>query len=361
MNLPPQFMAELRARTSLVEIAKERVKLRRSGREWIGCCPFHHEKSGSFTVNEDKAFVHCFGCGAHGDAITFIMRYESLGFMDAVRYLAARAGLAVPGDDGPPPEIAPRPVVKRTTPEDQDQLLQFRIQGARDKWAAGLPWRGTLVEDYLRGRGCCPPDDLAHLRFLPTLKYKHHREDGSLCRGTFAAQIAPFQSVDREIRAVHVTYLGPDGRKADVPRAKKMFGPAWGCAIRFAAPARILAVAEGIETGLSVRRACPDLAIWVAGSLGNVAGDGHEDGPVRPHPVSGKPLPTVYPDMERPGMRLPAGVEEVIILADADGDRPTGEVLVERAARRFTAQGLRVRVALPPAGMDFNDMIMEAA
>ena len=75
------------------------VKLIRAGREWKACCPFHNEKTPSFTVNDDKGFYHCFGCGAHGDAIRFLTDQRGMPFMDAVKELAAKAGMDVPAPD----------------------------------------------------------------------------------------------------------------------------------------------------------------------------------------------------------------------------------------------------------------------
>jgi len=96
MALSPQFLDELRGRVGLVDVIARRVKLQRKGREHLGLCPFHSEKTPSFTVSEDKGFFHCFGCGAHGDVIGFVMRSEHLSFPEAVERLAAQAGLAVP-------------------------------------------------------------------------------------------------------------------------------------------------------------------------------------------------------------------------------------------------------------------------
>lgn len=96
MALSPQFLDELRARVGLVDIISRRVKLQRKGREHLGLCPFHNEKTPSFTVNEEKGFFHCFGCGAHGDMIGFLMRSEHLSFPEAVERLAGQAGLTVP-------------------------------------------------------------------------------------------------------------------------------------------------------------------------------------------------------------------------------------------------------------------------
>lgn len=101
MAFPSHFLDELRDRLSLVAFVGRRVKLIRRGREHTGLCPFHNEKSPSFTVNEDKGFFHCFGCGAHGDLITFEMRTGNLTFMEAVERLALEAGMEMP-------ELSPR-------------------------------------------------------------------------------------------------------------------------------------------------------------------------------------------------------------------------------------------------------------
>ncbi|MBX9786367.1 MAG: DNA primase [Alphaproteobacteria bacterium] len=96
MPVRGKFLDTLRSRLSLSEIVGEKVKLTRKGREYHGLCPFHHEKTPSFTVNNEKEFYHCFGCGAHGDAIRFLTEIHKFTFMEAVKELAARAGLAIP-------------------------------------------------------------------------------------------------------------------------------------------------------------------------------------------------------------------------------------------------------------------------
>src|SRR5690606_2439716 len=93
---PPQFLDELRNRLSIAEVIQKRVRLQRRGREFTGLCPFHNEKTPSFTVSEEKGFFHCFGCGAHGDVVGFVMRAEGLSFPEAVERLADQAGLQVP-------------------------------------------------------------------------------------------------------------------------------------------------------------------------------------------------------------------------------------------------------------------------
>ncbi|MEE8270738.1 MAG: CHC2 zinc finger domain-containing protein, partial [Alphaproteobacteria bacterium] len=96
MPLPPQFLDELRARISVSDVIGRRLRLTHAGHEFKGLCPFHREKTPSFTVNDQKGFFHCFGCGAHGDVIGFLMRHDNLPFVEAVEQLAGQAGLQVP-------------------------------------------------------------------------------------------------------------------------------------------------------------------------------------------------------------------------------------------------------------------------
>ena len=90
MALPPGFLDELRARTPLPGLIGRKTRLLKSGRNWKGCCPFHEEKTPSFYVYDDH--FHCFGCGAHGDAVTFVMRADGAQFMEAVERLAGLLG-----------------------------------------------------------------------------------------------------------------------------------------------------------------------------------------------------------------------------------------------------------------------------
>src|SRR5690606_33820927 len=100
-RIPDSFIDSLLARTDIVELIDARVKLKRAGREYTACCPFHDERSPSFTVSPTKQFYHCFGCGAHGTAIKFLMEYDRLEFLDAVEELAKRAGMEVPRENKP--------------------------------------------------------------------------------------------------------------------------------------------------------------------------------------------------------------------------------------------------------------------
>src|SRR6185312_15245746 len=97
---PERFIDELLARVDIVDVVQPRVPLKRAGREWTACCPFHDERTPSFYVSPAKQFYHCFGCGAHGSAVRFLMEYERLEFPDAVEELAQSVGLTVPHEGG---------------------------------------------------------------------------------------------------------------------------------------------------------------------------------------------------------------------------------------------------------------------
>src|SRR4051812_16425669 len=93
---PSSFVEDLKSHVDIVQVVQERVPLKKAGVTWKGLCPFHGEKTPSFHVNGDKGFFHCFGCAVGGDVIKFIELYDKVSFPDAVRLLAARAGLQVP-------------------------------------------------------------------------------------------------------------------------------------------------------------------------------------------------------------------------------------------------------------------------
>lgn len=108
MSLTPQFLDELRSRTSLSALIGRTIKVTKAGREFKACCPFHNEKTPSFYINDDKGFYHCFGCSAHGDAIRWMTDQRGLPFMDAVKELAQAAGMEVPAADPRAAERAER-------------------------------------------------------------------------------------------------------------------------------------------------------------------------------------------------------------------------------------------------------------
>ena len=96
MSIPQDFVHDLLARVDIVELIGRHVQLKRGGANHMGLCPFHGEKSPSFSVSNSKQFFHCFGCGKHGDAVGFLMEHAGLSFPEAVRELAQEVGLEVP-------------------------------------------------------------------------------------------------------------------------------------------------------------------------------------------------------------------------------------------------------------------------
>jgi DNA primase len=141
----PSLLEEIRARADIVELVGQWVKLKKAGENWKGLCPFHTEKTPSFTVNPKKGIFHCFGCGAGGDAFNFLMRQDRLAFPEAVRMLAQRAGVELP--------------TARTAPEADGKLEALRQIMARagEFYAANL-WQaeGERARAYLTGRGVDP-------------------------------------------------------------------------------------------------------------------------------------------------------------------------------------------------------------
>ena len=102
MAIPQSFLQELLARADVVEIVGRHVQLKKGGANFMGLCPFHGEKSPSFSVSPAKQFYHCFGCGKHGNAIDFLMEFAGMGFIDAVKDLAGQYGMQVPDDNRSP-------------------------------------------------------------------------------------------------------------------------------------------------------------------------------------------------------------------------------------------------------------------
>ncbi len=143
MAFPADFLDRLRAQCGLTDIVARHVPLRRGGREPVGLCPFHDEKTPSFTVSEDKGFFHCFGCGAHGDAIGFVMRIEGLSFPEAVERLAREAGLEPPRSSSAEREAARREADLHAVMEACCRYFERELAGPR----------GGAARAYLAERG----------------------------------------------------------------------------------------------------------------------------------------------------------------------------------------------------------------
>lgn len=312
----PAEIDEVRRSTDIVQLIGGDVKLSKRGMEYAGLCPFHKETTPSFTVRPDKGFYHCFGCGAHGDAIGFLVQHRRMKFAEAMQYLTGQSAV-----DLRHPPVAPVEDMQRTADEEKKRLA--KIEKAKKIWHESHPAIGTLVEKYLQSRGITLPPPVT-LRFHPSLYH-------SISKREFPAMIAAVQNSQNEVKGIHRTFLKPDGSgKAQVESAKMMLGDCYGGHVRFARAGEVLAVAEGIETALSVMQVRPDLPVWASMTLGNL------------------------------GAPIPETVKRLIILADADNkDQAAAEKNMRLSASKLALKGRDVRWCFPPAGMDFNDLLLK--
>jgi DNA primase len=147
-RIPREFIDDIIARTDIVELVDSRVRLKKAGRNHQACCPFHDEKSPSFTVSQDKQFYHCFGCGAHGNVISFLMEFDRLEFPEAIEELAQYHSIEVPREKGgAPPPSAEQKQQKESDYELMEKVAKFFAQQLRihsDK---------AKAVNYLKNRG----------------------------------------------------------------------------------------------------------------------------------------------------------------------------------------------------------------
>ena len=141
--IPQSFIADLLNRVDIIDVVGQHVKLKKAGANYQGLCPFHQEKSPSFSVSPNKQFYHCFGCGAHGSAISFLMEYSGLGYVDAIEDLARSAGLTVPREERTVQDVAR---------QQQAMALSEVMSSAADWYRAQLKNAPRAI-DYLKGRG----------------------------------------------------------------------------------------------------------------------------------------------------------------------------------------------------------------
>lgn len=300
----------LRAAHPLPQVGAQLVKLRRSGQEWLGCCPFHADRSPSFTVFDHGRRFHCFGCGAAGDVLDFVQRAYGLDLLGAAERLGA--------GNLPTPRLPHSPA---GMPAEPQQGEPDRTGEALAIWQAAIPAAGTLAEAYLRWRGIDPPYPAA-LRFL-SLPYGKSRPQPCL--------VCAVRAPDGEVTGIQRVWLADDGLgKAAVPKPKLSLGRVRGGAIRLGEPdaAGAVTVCEGPEDGLSLL-AMLGGPVWVAAGASLL-----------------------------PGMQFPRAVRSIVIGADNDA---AGLRAAETAARAFAGRGLSVRIIRPlPGHKDFNDELRGA-
>ena len=163
-RIPDAFIDDLLARSDIVEVVGSRVPLKRQGKEYAARCPFHDERSASFTVSPTKQFYHCFGCGAHGTAISFLMNYDRLEFLDAVEELAKRAGMEVPRDANPrSPQQQDDSRDQYSALDAATRFFQKQLEG-NDKALAYLDGRGVDADTRARFSIGYAPDGYSALK-----------------------------------------------------------------------------------------------------------------------------------------------------------------------------------------------------
>ncbi len=157
--IPQSFINDLLARTDILDVIDGRLELRKAGRNHLALCPFHNEKSPSFSVNQEKQFYYCFGCGATGTALTFLMEYEHLDFVAAVELLARQAGVEVPREQGSQPkgpDRTPLYELLQQCARYYQQMLRQHAQAPRAvDYLKGRGIQGVTVRDF--GIGFAPP------------------------------------------------------------------------------------------------------------------------------------------------------------------------------------------------------------
>ena len=162
-TLPPQTIDALKASVSIAAVVSQTLPLRRNGQEFVACCPFHAERSPSFTVKDDKRFFHCFGCGAHGDVFDWLMRTRQMSLHEAVHHLGGQF------------ETTPRSAPIRISAEPVSKPEKETVEVARRLWTEAVPPGGTPVEAYLNSRGLTLPASVSSvLRPWPP---RHGRAD----------------------------------------------------------------------------------------------------------------------------------------------------------------------------------------
>lgn len=390
-----QQIDEIRSRVSLESVIGRVVKLRKAGPRYKGLCPFHSEKSPSFSVSPDKGFYHCFGCGAHGGVIDFVMAVQGVDFRTAIEQLAADGGISLG------PVLAPAERVRE--PRRDDRPILDSAAAGRWMYRASSAARGTIVERWLEARGLNlgafgKGDGIDRLRFLRDAPAAAWRVDEDPRRFWLRApaMIAPVMDGEGHVRAIHVTYLAADGGdKAVFPplpggddrETRKMYGPVGGRAVWLSGmpgegPGRPLFVGEGIETCWSYaqRWAAEHVGrsarVAAALSLENLQGGEKR---ISCREGSARRLWRTEADLERaPFLVRRAG--EVHVLVDADM-KPLRDQLVQRerhgrivrgdigqaeraaicaalAIQHWRAAGAGPVIAMrPPMGMDFNDLV----
>lgn len=320
----PRYEAAVRAapealdRHRMSDIAAPYTILKKAGRELVGLCPFHNERSPSFQVNDAKGTYHCFGCGASGDAITFLRQKTGAGFVECVEILT--------GDRFP--IVSEEERAKRKDVDARETAE--RIGLARSIWAASLPPAGTPAEVYAKSRGITmdlPPS----VRFVMTPRYRN-ADTGEVGRD-HPAMACALVDADGRLVGVQCIFLADGGRRkyervradGSKAKAKLTFGVLAGAAFRLGPKSESILKCEGPEDALTLRQET-GRTVWAACGTANLA-------------------QLIYPPW----------VRHVCVAGD---NGQAGRAAAERAMQADLALGLTVDKTFPAdAFKDWNDQL----
>lgn len=312
-----RLVQDARERHNLSDIIGRHTKLTKSGRELVGICCFHSERSPSLTVIDQRGFYHCFGCGAHGDAISFLMQAEGMSFRQAIETLTGDAFPVVPEEE------------RAKRKEQEQQELAQRVAEGRAIWSRAVPAPGTPAEVYARSRGI-EIELPGTVRFVMTPRWRD-RETGEVGRD-HPAMVCALQDVTGAVVGVQCVFLmdggkrkferiREDGKKAP---AKLTFGQVVGSALRLGPRQPHLIVCEGPEDGLTLTQQLPGKTVWVSCGTAMLS-----------------------------RLEYPPGVQSVCFAGD---NNDAGRLAVSQARDAALSRGLRVSEVYPRRRFkDWND------
>lgn len=301
-----QFDLDAIRSTPIVEVISQRIPLQKRGQTYCTCCPFHTDRTPSLYVYPDTNRYWCFGCGAKGNPIDFVMEYDGVDFRGA----AERVG----GCQTPSGHLGSVSKVPKG---------RGNSGAAQKLWQNAGPIRGTIAERYLANRGLYPEEFPSEppLRFARIL----HPET----RRYHPAMLSSLTDLDGNLTGIQRTFLTDDGHKLAGAKAKLSLGAIRGNATKLGNGTNSLIICEGLEDGLSVWvKAPPDTAVWVAAGASNIC-----------------------------GINLPLQTSTVTIASDND---PAGRSSAEAATKAYGQPGRTVKIVSPlPEFKDFNEMLQK--
>lgn len=291
---------------SATSVIGQRISLRKSGAGHVGCCPFHEDKTPSLYVYNDTGRYWCFGCGAGGDAIDFVMRFEGCSFPEAVDRIATGSC-----------SFGQRPWVSKVS-KGRSENADF----ARNLWDGAGPVCGTIGESYLRNRGI----SIGGFRHPPPVRFDFLTHSST--RQRHPTLISKLEDQDGNCTSIQRTYLTDDGWKLPKVANKMTLGPLTGNATKLAPANDEIVLCEGLEDGLSIQQSMPDISVWVTAGTSNLA-----------------------------TITLPPQCKRVTIAADND---EAGSLAAHKACEAYLRQGFDARIIHPDHQFkDFNEQLQK--